>query len=402
MKITKQIAIIGTGPASLMAASVLSQNPNFKISIFEKKHAPATKLLIAGKSGLNISNSQNKSNFWQWYDGPKRLFEKIFNTFGVDDWIAFIENLGIKTFEGTSKRYFIKGLKAAPLVKKWITTLKERNVKFHYQMQLSDFSRDETKNQILLEFNKKETLEFDACVLALGGASYEKAEISWPKIFTSKKISFSEFKPANVGYEVDWKKDFLAEVEGLPLKNISISSSQGKLTGEMTITKYGLEGTPIYTIKEPQEISIDLKPNFTELEILSKLQNKKENLSPLRMAKKYLKLSSAALALLFHHAPSDSLKNKESFVYILKNFPIRLIKKRNLKEAISSSGGIDFSEVDDNLMLKKFPGLFLAGEMLNWNAPTGGFLIQACASQGYYTGDNCLNFLLEKKSYDRH
>lgn len=385
----RHVAIVGSGPAGLMAASALAAH-GLLVTVFEKKRGPAAKLLIAGRSGLNVSNACKVRPLLDFYEGPRTVFENIFKMFSVQDWLQFIENLGIKTFEGTSQRYFIHGLKTPPLLKAWLKDLQAQGVKFAYGMELSDFSVSESPKRVKLIFNENEIHEFDAVCLCLGGGSWRGCENKNSlEIFAKKEILCAKFTAANVGQDVAWSVAFLAEAEGLPLKNITVTSSQGTEPGEITITRYGVEGTPIYNLKNSETIFLDLKPDLTAAEILLKLSNTKENLSPLRRIKKLLNLCEAADALLFHFALPKTATLGD-WVAHLKKFPLTLFKKRGLPEAISSTGGVSFEAVDENLMLKKFPGIFVAGEILDWNAPTGGFLIQGCVSQGFTAGQGIL------------
>ncbi len=388
----KRVAIIGSGPAGLMAAFVLAK-VGVSVIVFEKKNGPAAKLLVAGRSGLNISYNAKEKPLWEYYDGPKDHFKAILENFSVNQWIRFIESLGIKTFEGTSRRYFIKSMKSAPLIKKWIKRLQKEGVKFSYGMEFTDF--EASPAGIEIQFNQDKTLNFDAVCLCLGGGSWPIKDevISWPQIFKDKKIPFQDWSASNVGYEVSWSKEFLKEAEGLPLKNITLTSSQGVVSGEVVVTRYGLEGTPIYHLKKTETIYFDLQPSLSIQKIKTRLTSSKENISPLRRAKKFLKLSPAALALLFHHSPKESGQDIDSFCQLIKHFPIQLTMKRGLKEAISSQGGIDWKALNKDLMLKDYPGIFIAGEMLDWDAPTGGFLIQGCVSQGYHIGNAVLSYL---------
>lgn len=383
------VVIVGSGPAALMAASCLSGH-NLKIAVVEKKKGPGKKLLIAGASGLNITHDHPQKTFYQFYKSPH--FKKIFDAFSPNDWIGFINDLGIETFKGTSRRYFVKGLKATPLLTAWIDNLKKSGVDFYYDNELLDFNRE--SYDIFIK-TKKNLFKSKAVCLALGGASYEPDEspLRWVSIFKRKQIKFAPFEAENVGYEVDWSKKFVEEAEGLPIKNCELTTKKGRLKGDMTITRYGLEGTPVYTMGCAGQAFIDLKPDLTETQILKKLSASKEKLTGVRLIKKVLGLHPAGLALLFHETTQAQKKDAKILAMLTKRFPVSLKKKRPLEEAISSSGGVMFDEVDSHLMLKKFPGVFLAGEMLDWTAPTGGFLIQACVSQGYVAGKGVLGYL---------
>lgn len=389
----KKVAIIGSGPAAFMAAHVLSQK-GISVHVFEKRRSAGRKLLIAGSSGLNITHELPLDQFIQYYSGTTPSFwRQVLQSFPPQAWLQFIERLGLETFLGTSRRYFIREMKAARLLQAMMTQLRSQGVQFFFGEELTDFTCQ--PGQVELQFNSRSQHRFDAVGLCLGGGSYEPEEnpLRWPRIFGDKNIRFFPFQPSNVGYCVNWKAEFLKEALRTPLKNIKLTTTQGEHRGELLITEYGLEGTPVYFLGIPGKASIDLKPDLTEEQILKKLTAKTENLSPLRRAKKYLALSPSALALLFHHAPRESLTDLHCFVKLLKSFPLELGQPQPLTEAISSSGGVDFQELNTDLMLIHHPGCFLAGEMLCWDAPTGGFLIQGCVSQGHWMGEGILKYL---------
>jgi hypothetical protein len=199
-------------------------------------------------------------------------------------------------------------------------------------------------------------------------------------------MRFKAFEASNSGFEVAWPAELLAEAEGLPIKNLVLRSPRGERQGELVITRYGLEGTPVYAVGIPGPVELDLKPDLTRDEIIQRMSSVRENPSPIRRAKRTLNLSPAALALLFHLASKEDLLSLESVAKRLKAFPLVLGARRPIEEAISSSGGLEMPELDSSLMLKRAPGVFAAGEMLDWEAPTGGYLIQACVSQGHRAG----------------
>ena len=391
-KTGKTVAIIGTGPAGLMAAEVILR-AGHAVTLYEKKNGPGRKLLIAGSSGLNISHEGTAQDYWKNYRGPAEHFQALFRIFPSEAWLDFIHSLGINTFVGTSHRHFVEGLKAAPLLRAWIGRLSEQGTTFQYGRELTGFER-RADGRIALSFGP-EIHEFDAVCFALGGGSYVAPEVPlrWPAIFRENGIQFKDFRASNVGYEVEWSAGLLQEAEGLPLKTIVLKSSLGEKSGDLMITRYGLEGTPIYHAGETGEVLIDLKPGLSHEEILKKLRGVKENLAPIRRVKKQLSLCPASLALVFHETPKGILEDTEKLAHRLKNFRLYLKGPRPLEEAISSAGGLSFEEVTPTLMLKKFPGVFAAGEMLDWDAPTGGFLIQGCASQGYLAGTGMVAFL---------
>lgn len=385
-----RVAIIGTGPAALMAAWVVSK-AGHAVTLFEKKRGAGQKLLIAGASGLNITHDAPLQTFHEHYRGDADFLRASFAQFSPESWIAFIENLGIATFKGTSRRYFVDGLKSTSLLKAWIKKLKEQGATFKYSHEVVGFA-SQTEG-VRLDFKNGTSDVFDAVCFALGGGSYEPREkpLRWIKMFDG--FQFRAFESSNAGFEVAWPEAFVAEAEGQPLKNVALTSSRGTLRGDLVVTRYGLEGTPLYSLGESGTVFLDLKPDMTARAILLKIEASKENLSPIRRVKKYLNLSPAALALLFHltdHASRDKLN---TLVERMKRFPIELSAPRPLDEAISSAGGLALDELNAHAMLKKSPGVFCAGEMLDWDAPTGGFLIQACASQGFVAGEGIVAYL---------
>jgi hypothetical protein len=376
------VAIVGTGPSGLMAATILAR-AGVSVAVFEKRRAPAAKLLVAGKSGLNISNERSALSLAENYSGPNDHFSNIFAHFSVKDWIEFVHSLGVETFVGTSGRYFIRGMTTPQLLKPWMDHLKTLGVSFHYHSALEDFDSTDSGVRIRVQGLWQ---SFSACVLALGGASWlpdHEAESHWARIFEQKGIACRSFMPANAGFEVDWKPAFIQRAEGKPIKNIVLLSSHGACPGDLMVTAYGLEGTPIYNLREPEVVYLDLKPSLSLESIVAKAEKVKK-MSPLRTLKKCLKLSPMVEDLLYFHAPESAQQRMDEMIALLKKFPVTLVRQRGLAEAISSRGGVCFSEVNDALELRQFKGVYLAGEMLDWDTSTGGFLIQACVSQGHW------------------
>ena len=380
-----KVAIVGSGPAGLMAASQLAKNPAFEIHLFERRSGLGRKLLIAGSSGLNISHHLSDEDFAAHYEGwGKSYWENLFQSFGPKEWIGFIEKeLGLETFLGTSDRYFVREMKASSLLKKWTDDLKSRGVVVHPEHELTDF--ETTHGQVLLSFNREsERWSFEKAAFFLGGGSWEEVQPPWVELFKRKGISFEEFSPSNVGYEIAWSHEFLKEAEGKPLKKVKMQSSRGQKLGELVVTSYGLEGTPVYFLGHVGTAYLDLKPDLTLAQIQKRLNDVTENFSPIRRVKQKLDLCEASLALLFHHTPPGIKNDLVLISERIKMFPIELLRPRPLLEAISSKGGVVLGGLSLDLELKAFPGIYCGGEMLDWDAPTGGFLIQACVSQGAY------------------
>ena len=389
MRSSKPVAVIGSGPAGLMAAYVVSC-AGYPVTIFDKKSGPGKKLLIAGSSGLNITYESPLEEFAEHYESARNFLETL-RAFPPEKWLEFIHQLGIETFKGTSRRYFVEGMKASHLLKLWTAALVKNGAEIVLGRECTDFEVLDSK--VRIAFSDGEPFDAQAVCFCLGGGSYEPKEIPlrWPDLFIKKKIKFVPFESSNVGFQVDWPEKFLQEAEGLPLKNIVLTSSKASRSGDAVITRYGIEGTPVYFAGTFGTVRIDLKPDLSAEQVLEKLRSVRENMSSIRRAKKTLKLCPAALALLFHLSPE--LQELPEFAASIKNFPLLLKEKQPLTEAISSSGGLDWSELDAGFGLKNYPGVFAAGEMLNWDAPTGGFWIQGCVSQGFVAGQEIVKYL---------
>lgn len=389
-----RVAIIGSGPAALMAAEVASA-AGHEVIIYEKRNGPSRKLFIAGSSGLNITHAMPAFSFAQQYKGAAGFWTAMLSQYSPTHWLEFIHGLGLKTFKGTSDRYFIAGMKALPLVRAWRKRLTERGVTWIFNHECTGFAVDAAKKSVTLNFAGGESATVDAACFCLGGATYEPEEPSlrWPRIFTEHGLAFTPFTAANVGYRVAFPPAFIKEAEGLPLKNIRLTTARGSRLGELVVTGYGLEGTPIYAVGDVGPAHIDLKPDLTTEQILAKCALVRENLSPIRRIKKTLNLSPAAFALLYHSSTKEIAKELPKLVALLKQVPLDLLGPQPMVEAISSAGGLDLKECDDTMMLKKFPGVFAAGEMLNWDAPTGGFLIQGCVTLGAVAGRGMVTYL---------
>ncbi len=392
-----RIAILGSGPAGLMAATELIleqkrlQKKSSEIHVFEKRSGLGRKLLIAGSSGLNISHHLPPLEFAHHYEGWDHAFwTELLSQYRPEDWVSFIEtSLGLETFIGTSNRYFVKEMKASRLLKEWLFFLESHGVQFHSQHELNDFHS--TADGIDLSFKNQETkgiefFRFDKVAAFLGGGSWEEETPTWPALFRSKGLEVLPFQASNVGYEIEWAAAFLKESEGKPLKKVDLTTTRGTKRGELVITQYGIEGTPVYFCGIPGPATLDLKPDLSHSQILEKLSRTKENLSPMRRVKKFLALPEASESLLFHHSPPEVKANLSMLIDYVKKFPVHLKSARPLKEAISSKGGLALSELTNHFQLKAFPRIYCGGEMLNWDAPTGGFLIQASVSQGAIIG----------------
>ncbi len=383
----KHISVIGGGPAGLRAAEVAAE-AGAKVTLFDGKRSVGRKLLVAGKGGFNITHGEDLTPFVSRYSGPNLTTERIhsliadFDNKALRAWAALLD---VGTFKASSGRIYPKALKAAPLLRRWVAKLKQLGVTFEMNHQWTDITPGPPHQ---IKFTNGETVTADAVIFALGGGSWSNtgSDGSWVTKFESLGIQCNPLYAANCGWEHPWSDRILSAVEGQPLKNITVSAGDTTIAGELLITQYGLEGGTIYQLgrelraMDEPAITIDFKPTFTIDRLIQKMESAKRNY--LNEASKRWKLSAAALAMLGEHSWNDT----ESLANAVKAWRVPLAQPRPLEEAISSAGGVCWDELDDQLMLKRFPGIYVAGEMINWEAPTGGYLMQASFATGTRAG----------------
>ncbi len=380
----EQIIIIGAGPAGLMAAQILA-GKGFEVHIYEQNKAAARKFLVAGNGGFNLTHSEEIDTFLNKYDAPE--IQKIVKNFDNQKVIQWLSDLGITTYVGSSGKIFpTKNFKPIQVLKAWLDRLENLGVHFHYEHSFQNF------DESFVYFNNKKEdrqVKYSKLMLALGGGSWKKtgSDSKWVETLTAKNIAITPLESANSGYNTDPKFHVL---QGQYLKNIKVSFQGNEKTGEIVFTKYGVEGSPIYFMNRftrehdfPLTINIDLKPHLSEKDILKELSGSEKISSIL---KRKLKLSTTAINLL-KTLDKESYLDIENLSKMIKNFPIEVLSFRPIDEVISTSGGVSFSELNLNLSLKKFPNIFVAGEMIDWEAPTGGYLLQACFSTGFFVGN---------------
>jgi uncharacterized flavoprotein (TIGR03862 family) len=374
-----QLAVIGGGPAGLRAAEVAAA-AGVQVTLFEAKASVGRKFLVAGKGGLNLTHGESLDRFVTRYTGPDQpaeIWENLIAGFDPAALRAWAAELGVETFQATSGRVYPKALKAAPLLRRWIERLRGLGVRFEMKHRLTSLAPGDFYQ---LGFNNGSTITADAVIFALGGGSWARtgSDGTWTSLFESLGISLHPLAPANCGWEHAWPPEVLAAAEGKPLKNLHVSAGGQTVIGELMPTRYGLEGGAIYqlgavlrALPEPA-IAIDFKPTFTHDQLVAKMQSVRRDF--LAEARVRWKLSEPAHAILARRTYADA----DSLAREAKHCVIPLVSPRPLDEAISSAGGVCWSEIDATLMLKKLPGLFVAGEMIDWEAPTGGYLMQGC------------------------
>jgi uncharacterized flavoprotein (TIGR03862 family) len=374
-----------------------------RVTVYDAMRSVGRKFLVAGKSGLNLTNGEDWQDFLSRYSGtdlPADLWERILSRFDNQALIEWAASLGIETFVASSGKVYpspVNGvIKAAPLLRRWVERLRGLGVIFqtgHCWTGLGDDGK-------LVFQHDRETItrQHDATILALGGASWAQTGSTgtWTSILERSGVAITPLTSANCGWEVEWPVALLEEAEGLPLKNLTLSAGDSSRRGELVITRYGLEGGPLYHLgpalrsMSSPELVIDFKPDLTIEELTNRLGGVKRNF--VREARRRWKLDPGTGALLKHLPDRGPWRSAEQLAGEVKHCRVHLTQARPVGEAISSAGGICWSELDDQLMLKKLPGIFVAGEMIDWEAPTGGYLLQGCFATGTLVGKAALSW----------
>jgi uncharacterized flavoprotein (TIGR03862 family) len=392
-----QLAVIGGGPAGLRAAEVAAA-ADVRVTVFDAKPSVGRKFLVAGKGGLNLTHGEEAERFVTRYEGPDqpagiwRGLLADFDSAALREWAA---GLGVETFQATSGRVYPKEMKAAPLLRRWIARLRSHGVRFEMNHRWCGLAPGSPQR---LEFANGATFTADAVVFALGGGSWPQtgSDGGWVHVFKSLGIACDPLVAANCGWEHAWPPELLAAAEGKPLKNLVVRAGASSVAGELLVTRYGIEGGAIYQLgaalramTEPA-IAIDFKPTFTHAQLIAKMESVRRDF--LNEARIRWRLADAAVAILGRKSWHDS----ESLAREVKHCVIPLTGPRPIEEAISSAGGVCWSELDGNLMMRRFPGVFVAGEMINWEAPTGGYLMQGCFATGTRAGRAAAAWLAER------
>lgn len=387
MHASTQLAVIGGGPAGLRAAEVAAA-AGVRVTLFDGKPSVGRKFLVAGKGGLNLTHGEAMERFITRYSGPGQpagIWNALLADFDPEALRSWAAGLGVETFQATSGRVYPRALKAAPLLRRWIARLKGLGVRFEMNHRWTGLAPGTPH---LLEFANGESVAADAVIFALGGGSWPQtgSDGSWTQRFETLGIPCHPLVPANCGWEHSWPAEALAAAEGQPLKNIAVSAGDRTVTGELLITRYGIEGGAIYQLgaalramPEPA-IAIDFKPTFGHARLVAKMESVRRNF--LSEAAVRWKLGAAARAILACQTWHDS----DSLARVVKHCVIRLERPRPIAEAISSAGGVCWSALDPTLMVRRYPGVFVAGEMIDWEAPTGGYLMQGCFATGTRAG----------------
>ncbi|MCA1865538.1 TIGR03862 family flavoprotein [Agrobacterium genomosp. 3] len=386
----RRVAIVGGGPAGLMTAERLSVAGN-TVTVFEAMPTVARKLLMAGKSGLNITHAEDYDSFRHRFGDAEPRLRAALDDFTPDMLRDWAHGLGQETFVGTSGRVFPKAMKASPLLRAWLARLEAQGVSIRTRHRWTGFSDD----QLVFETPAGAVeVKADAVLLALGGASWPRlgSDAAWVPTLTAKGVEFSPFRPANCGFDVEWSDVFRGRFAGEAVKSTITISPAGAFQGEFVITKHGIEGSVVYAhsaalrdrleLTGKASLTVDIAPGRTVERLsrdLAKLGRKESFANRMRKA---AGLSAVKVGLLREIFPDIAAMPDDFVAARMKHAEIPLLRPRPIAEAISSAGGIAWSGLDENYMLKKLPGIFAAGEMLDWEAPTGGYLLTACFATG--------------------
>ena len=408
----KTIAIIGGGASALALAAMLNETL-FDIAIYERQATVGRKFLVAGDGGFNLTHSEDLGAFIARYKAPARYFSdparyfrdpsvsdaqshflaqslKSFTNNDTRDWL---KNIGIETYIGTSKRVFpAKSIKPIQVLNAILDVLKTKKIAIHTKYLWQGW---DAQNDLIFQNNEvKKVVKADVVVFSLGGASWSKtgSDGQWLPFFQTQGIKTHAFQASNCAYQVAWDAAFLTQTEGKSLKNIALSCGDMSKQGEVVVTKFGLEGGAIYALSPAireqlteglATVFVDLKPTLS-LEDIKQKYAAKGNKSTTAFLKENLNLNETAIALLKNQLSKTEFTDSKILCAKIKKLPLSIIAAAPIDEAISTVGGIAFSEIDVHFQLKKLPNHYVIGEMLDWDAPTGGYLLQACFSMGSY------------------
>ena len=378
----------------MLLAATLDEH-KFDIAIYERNHALGRKFLVAGSGGLNLTHSENTERFISRYT-PSSFFEKIIASFSNTDLRNWLADIGISTFIGSSKRVFPeKGIKPDDVLTAILEVLEKKNVVIKTQHLWKGW--DPNNEMIFATNDQTTTIPADIVVFALGGASWQAtgSDGAWTTYLSEKGIEIVPFQASNCAYGVKWKQEFIEIAEGRALKNIALTCGDKERNGELVITQFGLEGGAIYALS-PQirkqlnenktaQLFIDLKPHLSIEQIQDRFSTR-GNRSIKKLLIDKLNLDHTQIELLKTILSKEEYSDLELLARKLKNLPLTIYAASPMDEAISTVGGIALNEIDENFQFKKLPNHYAIGEMLDWDAPTGGYLLQGCFSMGHYLG----------------
>jgi len=404
------VAVVGGGPAGLRAAEVAALG-GARVIVFEQKPSVGRKFLVAGKGGLNLTHEASLEEFAAHYtvagmeaDNTVALWQSLLRGFDSNAMRLWAGSLGIETFCASSGRVYPKEMKSAPLLRRWVERLRGLGVEFRMRHRWTGL-RSEKGLELEFSGSSDETrdcvahvVRAGAAVLALGGASWPQTGSTgvWTNTLVGLGVKIAPLVASNCGWECSWPQEVIERCEGKPLKNVRVSAGAECVRGELLVTRYGLEGGALYALGAALRahthptLSIDFKPDSSPESLLARLGSARRNF--LEEAALRWRLGETVNCLLKGLLRDSPPESAEAMVRAVKCCEIRLEKSRPVEEAISSAGGVRFEELDESLMVRNLPGVFVAGEMLAWDAPTGGYLLQGCFSTGTCAGEGALHW----------
>ncbi|MBV8635270.1 MAG: TIGR03862 family flavoprotein [Burkholderiaceae bacterium] len=400
-------AVIGGGPAGLMAAETLAAQ-GIAVDLYDAMPSVGRKFLLAGKGGMNLTHSEARELFHSRYGKRRTELEPLLNRFGAAELRSWAAQLGINTFVGSSGRVFPTDMKAAPLLRSWLHRLREAGVSFHMRHRWRGWNED---GALLFDTpDGAKALHANATVLALGGASWARlgSDGAWVEFLAARGIELATLRPANCGFEIAWTRHMRERFAGQPLKSIVLryidaDGVEHRRQGECVLTEHGLEGSLIYAMssglrdaldaKAPLEIRLDLAPGWTEAKLAAEIAHPRGSRSMASHLQSRVNIAGVKAALLHEVLGKEEFADAVRVAKTIKSLPLSVTATRPIDEAISSAGGVRFEAMDEHLMLRELPGVFCAGEMLDWEAPTGGYLLTACFTTGSEAGQGAATWL---------
>jgi uncharacterized flavoprotein (TIGR03862 family) len=401
-----QVAIIGAGPAGLMAAEVLAQG-GAGVTVYDAMPSAGRKFLMAGRGGLNLTHSEALPEFLARYGAATPHLAAAITAFPPDSLRQWSGALGQPTFVGSSGRVFPKAFKASPLLRAWLRRLDAMGVQFAMRHRWTGW--DENGRLLFQTPDGQRAVDISATVLALGGASWPRlgSDGAWVATLAAKGVAISQLRPANSGFTVAWSNIFRDRFEGHPLKGIALSLGSHTLRGEAMITREGIEGGAIYALSADlrqaivdagqANLRIALRPDLNISDLIARLSGPRGKQSISNWLRKAAHLSPVGIGLLQEAAVASGVSlsslSTASLAGLINAVPVQLNGIAPIARAISTAGGISFDEIDAGFMIRRLPGIFAAGEMLDWEAPTGGYLLQASFATGAAAGRGALKWL---------
>ena len=383
--------VIGAGPAGLRAAEVIARH-GIRTTIFDQKASPGRKFLVAGRGGLNITHSEPIDDFANRYDLPVR-WQELIKRFSPEDLRDWFEKLGVETFVGTSGRVFPRNFRTPMILELWLERLDGLGVDFQVGRRFHQMLGSGPYDLVFQRGSKYHLVSADAVVFALGGASWPQtgSDALWVEEFRRLGVPVNGFVPANVGWERVWSDSFLRVADGKPLKNLEVTCSGRTVKGELMVTEYGLEGGALYQLtrelRKCSQIDIDFRPGLSRAQLAERWR---DGIDLKEGAIKLWRLSAAAAALIEEATQPQSLNQ---WMDAVKQCRVVLERPRPIEEAISSAGGVPWDQLTEDLMLRSVPGVFCAGEMIDWEAPTGGYLLQGCFVTATIAGEGAAKWI---------